>query len=129
MLGIWSKLLSRLSRLTAWFFVSLVIGLVGCSDTSNKSKKEVEVSSNKSPPFLHVMGDMDDVGAEIFVDGKKVAVLEDKFLSLIRVYVVLEPGQREVEIRKNGVLRVKRSLVVLPDSGMIDVPSRESYVK
>jgi hypothetical protein len=124
-----AKLLSRPSRLTAWLFASFVIALVGCSDASNQPKKEVEVNSNKSPPYLQVMGDMDDVGAEIFVDGMKVAVLEDKFLSLIRVYIVLEPGQREVEIRKNGVVRVKQSLVVLADSGQISIMARESYTK
>lgn len=94
--------------------------LFGCQENAKPNSSQ----SAAPPPYLHILGDDEDVGSVVFVDKKQVAVLEGKFLSPVQTFIVVTPGRHLVEIRKNGELRVRSVVQVEANIGQMLLPAR-----
>jgi len=67
---------------------------------------------------------LDDVGSVVFVDGVASGKIQHHALSLPEVSVVLKPGDRLVEVQKDGVTTSRTLLHVSDKSGVIPIAAR-----
>jgi hypothetical protein len=96
--------------------IALCVALMSACTDSASQKRALA-------PYARIVGSLEDVGSVVLVDGKPVATIAEPGLSMPEVSVILEPGRRVVEVRKNGVLRVRQVLRVTADSGVILMPA------
>jgi hypothetical protein len=87
------------------------------------TKEETPNAERKVPPQVRIVGDESDVGSVVYVDGVEAGTIKPPGAHMPQTSVQLAPGKRVVEVKKNGVLRVREVFHVTSDSGVLPLPA------